>query len=89
MLAELLPDGCVPVLVTVAGFRRLWMKAVAAQGWYYVARIRSRELYCREENDWQPVKNLCALATSSPKETPINIAVSVLLVETNTTFSVA
>lgn len=66
-LAALPPEGCVPVLVTDAGFRRPWMKALAAQGWYYVARIRNRELYRREEHDWQPVKNLYALATSSPK----------------------
>lgn len=43
-LAELLPVDCIPILVTDAGFRRPWMKAVAAQGWYYVARIRNREL---------------------------------------------
>ncbi len=66
-LAELLPDGCIPILVTDAGFRRPWMKAVAAQGWYYVARIRNRELYRSGGADWQPVKSLYALATSSPK----------------------
>jgi len=66
-LVELLPDGCVPVMVTDAGFRRPWMKAVAAQGWYYVARIRNRELYRGDENEWLPVQNLYALATSSPK----------------------
>ena len=66
-LAQLLPDGCIPILVTDAGFRRPWMKAVVAQGWYYVARIRNRELYRREESEWLPVKNLYALATSSPK----------------------
>lgn len=66
-LAELLPDGCVPVMVTDAGFRRPWMKAVAAQGWYYVARIRNRELYRGDENEWLPVQDLYALATSSPK----------------------
>ena len=43
------------------------MKAVAAQGWYYVARIRNRELYRSGGADWQPVKSLYALATSSPK----------------------
>jgi len=57
-LAELLPDGCIPVLVTEAGFRRPWMKAVAAQGWYYVTRIRNRELYRSGGADWQPVKSL-------------------------------
>lgn len=66
-LAELLPVDCIPILVTDAGFRRPWMKAVAAQGWYYVARIRNRELYRRDQTDWQPVKNLYALAAASPK----------------------
>jgi hypothetical protein len=66
-LVELLPDNCVAILVTGAGFRRPWMKAVAAQGWYYVARIRNSELYRRDETDWQPLKNLYALTAASPK----------------------
>lgn len=66
-LVELLPDNCVAILVTGAVFRRPWMKAVAAQGWYYVARIRNSELYRRDETDWQPVKNLYALTAASPK----------------------
>jgi len=66
-LAEILPADCIPILLTDAGFRRPWIKAVEAQGWYYVARIRNRELYRSDFSEWQPVKNLYAQATSSPK----------------------
>ena len=66
-LAEMLPKDCVPVLVADAGFRRPWIKAVEAQGWYYVARVRNRDLYRRDSNTWLPVKNLYALVSSSPK----------------------
>ncbi|MEZ5444880.1 MAG: transposase [Gammaproteobacteria bacterium] len=41
-LKALLPAGCVPVLVTDAGFRTPWFKAVERMKWYWVARIRHR-----------------------------------------------
>ncbi len=66
-LALMLPTGCIPVLVSDAGFRRPWFKAVEAQGWYYVGRIRNRELCRRDSQTWEPVKSLYALATDSPK----------------------
>lgn len=39
-LREVLPPRCVPIIVTDAGFRSPWMKAVAALGWDYVCRLR-------------------------------------------------
>ncbi|SFB53926.1 Transposase DDE domain-containing protein, partial [Pseudomonas sp. NFIX10] len=66
-LAEMLPEECVPILVADAGFRRPWIKAVEAQGWYYVGRVRNRDLYRADADTWLPVKNLYALASSSPK----------------------
>jgi hypothetical protein len=39
-LREILPERCVPIIVTDAGFRSPWMKAVAALGWDYVCRLR-------------------------------------------------
>ncbi|WP_320110005.1 IS4 family transposase [Pseudomonas sp. B21-056] len=66
-LALMLPADCIPVLVSDAGFRRPWFKAIEAQGWYYVGRIRNRELCRRDSQAWKPVKNLYALATASPK----------------------
>lgn len=39
-LREVLPAGCVPILVTDAGFRSPWMAEVVAMGWDYVCRLR-------------------------------------------------
>lgn len=41
-LAECLPAGCRPIILTDAGFRRPWFRAVLAQGWDYVGRLRGR-----------------------------------------------
>lgn len=40
-LAGLLPAHCRPIVVTDAGFRRPWFRAITAQGWDYVGRLRS------------------------------------------------
>ncbi|MDR8013306.1 IS4 family transposase [Ectopseudomonas guguanensis] len=63
-LAVILPEQCVPVLVTDAGFRRPWFKAVKAKGWYYVGRVRNRDLYRDEQGQWQPIKQLYQQTTS-------------------------
>jgi len=63
-LAIILPEQCVPVLVTDAGFRRPWFKAVKAKGWYYVGRVRNRDLYRDEQGQWQPIKQLYQQTTS-------------------------
>jgi len=39
-LREILPQQCVPIIVTDAGFRSPWMKEVSALGWDYVCRLR-------------------------------------------------
>jgi Transposase DDE domain len=39
-LREVLPEQCVPIIVTDAGFRSPWMKEVAALGWDYICRVR-------------------------------------------------
>jgi len=66
-LAILLPEGCAPVFVTDAGFRRPWFQAVEAMGWYYVGRVRNRDLYRTPDGHWAPVKSLYALAGPKPK----------------------
>lgn len=63
-LELMLPDKCVPILVTDAGFRRPWFQAVEAKGWYYVGRVRNRDLYRDEQNQWQPIKQLYQRITS-------------------------
>ncbi len=39
-LRDILPAGCVPIIITDAGFRSPWMKEVASLGWDYICRVR-------------------------------------------------
>jgi len=66
-LALMLPPDCIPILVADSGFRRPWFKAVEAQGWYYVGRVRNRDLCRLDEQPWQPIKTLYEQASASPK----------------------
>jgi hypothetical protein len=41
-LREVTPERCVPIIVTDAGFRVPWLKAVSQLRWDYVCRLRGR-----------------------------------------------
>ena len=67
-LQALLPPGCRPVLVTDAGFRTPWFRAVEGMGWDWVARIRHRHwVQLDSAPDWQPVRRLQTQATAQPQ----------------------
>ncbi|MFC0327294.1 IS4 family transposase [Halomonas organivorans] len=66
-LAEILPDGATPILVTDAGFRNPWFRAVEARGWYYVGRVRCPTRYQAPGQAWQAVETLFRQATSVPR----------------------
>jgi len=53
--------------VTDAGFRRPWFQAVEDKGWYYVGRVRNRDLYRNEQGQWQPIKQLYQQITSTAR----------------------
>jgi len=67
-LNVLLPDGFRPILVTDAGFRVPWFRAVEALGWHFVGRVRHRAhvqfLKSPHENSWIAAKALYARATA-------------------------
>lgn len=67
-LKALLPTGVRPVLVTDAGFRVPWFRAVEALGWHFVGRVRHRAhvrfLKSPHENDWISGKALYTRATA-------------------------
>ncbi len=68
-LAALLPPECCPIIVTDAGFRRPWFKAVEALGWYYVGRVRNRDhLRFPGETATFPAKDLYPRATATPRD---------------------
>jgi len=67
-LKRLLPPACRPILVSDAGFRTPWFKAVEALGWDWIGRIRNRhEVQLPGKDDWILCKSLYAKATTTPK----------------------
>ena len=48
-LRLVLPEGCRPIVVTDAGFRGPWFRAVEALGWDWVGRIRNKIKYLNEQ----------------------------------------
>ncbi len=67
-LAELLPKGCRPIIITDAGFRVPWFKAVQAMGWDFVGRVAGHTLITPyAEEDWIRVEKLFEIATGRVK----------------------
>lgn len=63
-LKLVLPDECQPTVVTDAGFRGPWFRAVEALGWDWVGRIRNKIKYLNEQTGrWCFTDSLYALAT--------------------------
>ncbi len=64
-LAAMLPTGCVPILITDAGFRGAWFRLVNRMGWYWIGRIRNRDMVSPVNVDtWAGCKTLYPLAAS-------------------------
>ncbi|TKB42927.1 IS4 family transposase, partial [Thalassotalea mangrovi] len=66
-LSTLLPDGCRPIIVTDAGFKTPWFRAVLNLGWDFVGRARLPNFYESGDGEWQCITNLYKQATSRPK----------------------
>jgi hypothetical protein len=71
-LRRLVPEGIKPILVTDAGFRAPWFRAVAKMGWDWIGRLRHRTLVrpadIQEEDAWVPSRALYELASTSPRD---------------------
>ena len=67
-LRAILPEGCQPIIVTDAGFRGPWFRAVESYGWDWVGRIRNKIKYYREETGrWRFTDSLYPDAASEPR----------------------
>ncbi len=67
-LATMLPPDCTPILITDAGFRGAWFKLVDRMGWYWIGRIRNRDMVSPANGDtWVGCKTLYSLATTKAK----------------------
>jgi len=67
-VAELLPAGCEPIVMTDAGFHAAWFKAVAARGWAFIGRIRGRDMVRRGVGAWKGATTLYGQATGEPRD---------------------
>lgn len=66
-LKKMLPDHCVPILITDAGFGKSWFKSVLALGWAYVGRVRGLTTFRLENTaSWQSYKSCGVSASSTP-----------------------
>ena len=67
-LATMLPPGCVPILITDAGFRGAWFRLVNHIGWHWIGRIRNRDMVSPANDDsWVGCKTLYPRATAKAK----------------------
>jgi hypothetical protein len=72
-LAHVLPSGARPILVTDAGFRSPWFRAVDAMGWHWLGRLRNTT-YVKPANatdtldQWVSCKAVYALARHAPRD---------------------
>ncbi len=61
-LQQIVPEGVTPILVTDAGYRAPWFRAVDALGWHRPGRLRNRTLArpsdARAKDDWVPSRAL-------------------------------
>ncbi len=62
-LAEILPAGSQPIVMTDAGFHSPWFQAVTERGWQFIGRVRGRNrLNLSTTEDWIPARDLFARA---------------------------
>ncbi|WP_337133597.1 transposase, partial [Staphylococcus aureus] len=55
-LSEILPGSVTPILITDAGFKTPWLRAVTRHGWYYVGRVRgAMQVQLPDARRWQPL----------------------------------
>ncbi len=67
-LAELVPGTCTPIVVTDAGFRTPWFRAVRRLGWDYVGRLRARTGVRRSPRQaWTTIRALYGRAGRRPQ----------------------
>lgn len=67
-LQTLLPEACCPIIVSDAGFRNPWFRAVQAMGWDFVGRVGGHTMISpHDEADWIRVEPVFDTATTRPK----------------------
>lgn len=63
-LAKLLPVGCIPIIMTDAGFRSTWFDLVTQRHWQWVGRIRGKDMVSIAGSPWKRCTEVYPQATS-------------------------
>lgn len=71
-LSEILPQTCLPIICTDAGFKVPWFKLVESHNWYWLARSRG-VILCRFQGDthWKYIGKYHDKATAKATEQPM------------------
>lgn len=65
-LKSILPAVCRPYIITDAGFKNPWFRAVLALNWDYIGRVRGSVHY-DDGSGFKPIKTLFSKASITPK----------------------
>ena len=63
-LAKLLPAGCMPIIMTDAGFHSTWFDLVTQRHWQWVGRIRGKDMVSIAGGPWRRCTDVYPEATS-------------------------
>lgn len=66
-LAKLLPEGCMPIIMTDAGFRSTWFDMVTQRRWQWIGRIRGKDMVCTAGESWRRCTEVYAEASAQVK----------------------
>ncbi len=67
-LLQLLPEEIKPIIITDAGFRAPWFKAIEALGLHWIGRVRNKNKYrTKNTSGWNNTSSLFEIATSKPQ----------------------
>ncbi len=66
-LSTIIKEHTTPIIVSDAGFRTPWFKAVKSFGWHWVGRVRGEVVYkMKQDAPWLPCKQLYSQSTPIP-----------------------
>ncbi|MEQ3659278.1 MAG: IS4 family transposase [Glaciecola sp.] len=66
-LKDIISRDSTPIIVTDAGYKTTWFKAVTALGWHFVGRVRSPMKYLNSHHKWEHTTQLYQKANIRPK----------------------
>lgn len=71
-LKQIVPETVTPLVVTDAGFRSPWFRAVSQLGWSWLGRLRHNTLVkpttAHDKHDWVPSRMLYELTGGAPRD---------------------